>query len=125
MGGFETTRGVQMVNVKCFSFIIKSALNNPLGTHPLTPELHCETPRPNAMLGGHRLSNHQHNRKTPLSAGSLGGEVGLELRGVANLSALTVASVSGPLAASAGRASGLVVLGLGAAASAVTGGTLV
>ena len=53
------------------------------------------------------------------------GEVGLELRGVADLSALAVASVGGPLSASAGRASGLVVLGLGTAAGAVAGGTLV
>lgn len=44
---------------------------------------------------------------------------------MADLSALAVASIGGPLAASAGRASGLVVLGLGTAASAVTGGTLV
>ncbi len=77
------------------------------------------------MLRGHRLPNHQHNRSAHLSARSLGGEVGLELRGVANLSTLTVASVGGPLAASACRASGLVVLGLGTAAGAVTGGTLV
>jgi len=80
---------------------------------------------PNAMLGGHRLPNHQHYRRTLLSTRSLGGEVGLELRGVTDLSALAVASVRGPLAAGACRASGLVVLGLGAAASAVAGGTLV
>jgi hypothetical protein len=77
------------------------------------------------MLRGRRLPNHQHSRNTLLSTGSLGGEVGLELRGVANLSALAVASVGGPLAASAGRAGGLVVLGLGAATGAVAGGTLV
>jgi hypothetical protein len=80
---------------------------------------------PNAMLRGHRLLNHQHNRIPPLSARGLGGEVGLELRGVANLSALAVAGIGGPLAASAGGASGLVVLGVGTAAGAVTGGTLV
>lgn len=60
-----------------------------------------------------------------LSARGLGGEVGLELRGIANLSAIAVASVGGPLAASAGRAGRLVVLVLGAAASALAGGTLV
>jgi len=77
------------------------------------------------MLGGQRLSNHQNSQVTLLSTRSLGGEVGLELRGVANLSTLAVASVSGPLAASAGGASGLVVLGVGAAAGTVAGGTLV
>lgn len=77
------------------------------------------------MLGGRRLPNHRHNRGALLSARSLGGEVGLKLRGIANLSALAVASVGGPLAAGAGRASGLIVLGLGAAACAVAGGTLV
>lgn len=77
------------------------------------------------MLRGRRLPNHRHNRSALLSTRSLGGEVGLELRGVADLSTLAVAGVGGPLAAGAGRASGLVVLGLGTAAGAVTGGTLV
>ena len=105
--------------------MIKNACNLSMGTHSLTPELHHLTPRPNAMLGGHRLPNHQHNRIAPLSTGSLGSEVGLELRGIADLSALAVASVGRPLSASTGRASGLVVLGVGTAAGAVTGGTLV
>ena len=77
------------------------------------------------MFRGRRLPNHRRRLSTFLSTSSLGGEVGLELRGVANFSALAVASVGGPLAASAGRASGLAVLGLGTAASAVAGGTLV
>jgi len=77
------------------------------------------------MLEGHRLLNHQHGLITPLSTRGLGGEVGLELRGVADLSALAVAGVGRPLAASAGRASGLVVLGLSAATGAVAGRTLV
>lgn len=77
------------------------------------------------MLKGHRLPNHQQNRGAQLSTGSLGSEVGLKLRGVANLSTLAVARVGGPLAARAGRASRLGVLGLGTAAGAVAGGTLV
>lgn len=44
---------------------------------------------------------------------------------MADLSTLAVASVGGPLAASASRAGGLVVFSLGTAASAVTGGTLI
>ena len=77
------------------------------------------------MFRGLRLPSHRNNLSTFLSTSSLGGEIGLELRSVADLSALAVASVGGPLAASASRASGLAVLGLGAAASAVAGGTLV
>jgi hypothetical protein len=77
------------------------------------------------MLRGRRLLNQRCSRSALSSARGLSGEVSLELRSVANLSALAVASVSGPLAASAGRAGGLVVFGLGAATSAVAGRTLV
>ena len=105
--------------------MIKCASNLPHGYSSAHAGAISSNASPNAMLGGHRLPNHQHNRSKLLSTRSLGGEVGLELRGVADLSTLAVASVGGPLAASAGGASGLVVLGVGAAARAVAGGTLV
>jgi hypothetical protein len=64
------------------------------------------------------------NQHESLSTRSLGGEIGLELRGVANLSTLTVARVRRPLATGTSRARDFVLL-LGTAASALAGGTLV
>ena len=80
---------------------------------------------PNAMLEGHRLPIHQQESIGQIEDLSFGGEVGLELRGLASLTALAVAGVGGSLAASSSRACGSVILLLGTAASAFTGGTLV
>lgn len=77
------------------------------------------------MLEGHRLPIHQQRSTDRTRHLSLGGEVGLKLRGLAGLAALAVASVGGPLAASASRTGGSVVLLLGTAAGAFAGGTLV
>ena len=60
-----------------------------------------------------------------LSTGSLGGEVGLKVRGLANFAAATVASVLGPLAASASGASRLGVFLGRTAAGAFAGRALV
>lgn len=77
------------------------------------------------MLESHRLPIGQKQSIDRTRHLSLGGEVGLELRGLANLGTLAVASVGGPLATSAGRAGGSVILLCGTAASAFAGGTLV
>ena len=60
-----------------------------------------------------------------LSTGSLGGEVGLKVRGLANFAAATVAGVLGPLAASASGASRLSVFLGRTAAGAFAGRALV
>jgi len=103
----------------------RSALDRSLRTRPAHAGVPVPNTSPNAMLRGRRLPNQRCSQSALSSARGLSGEVGLEFRSVANLSALAVASVSGPLAASAGRAGGLVVLGLSAAAGAVAGRTLV
>lgn len=65
------------------------------------------------------------NKKKHLGTSCLGSEVGLKLRCLADLGALAVASVGGPLATRASGAGGSVVLVLGAAAGALAGRALV
>lgn len=73
------------------------------------------------MLAPHATAHAQDD----LSTRGLGGEVGLEVRSLANLSATAVASILRPLATGAGGAGGLAVFVARTAASALAGRTLV